>query len=267
MTAIVDLPVDRTNATEGVRRIPFGRLVAVEARKAYDTRAGAWLLAALGILAVLASAAAALWAPDEAITYDTFATAVGFPMSVLLPVLGILAVTSEYSQRTALTTYTLVPHRGRVLAAKYVVVLTTAVVSMGVALAVGVVGNLVGAAANGLDPVWGMELRQVALIVLAQSIGMTIGFVLGILLRSSAAGIVAYFVYSLVLPGLFGTLAAFQDWFRDLQPWVDLNLAATRLYDAVPTGEQWAQLGVTAALWMLLPLVLGVRSALRAEVA
>lgn len=35
-----------------------------------------------------------------------------------MPVVGILLVTSEWSQRTAITTFTLVPQHGRVLTAK-----------------------------------------------------------------------------------------------------------------------------------------------------
>ena len=55
---------------------------------------------------------------------------------------------------------------------------------------------------------------------------LLIGFTLGVLIRNSPAAIVGYFVYSLVLPGALGTLAAFQEWFRDLQPWVDVILTA-----------------------------------------
>ena len=39
-------------------------------------------------------------------------------MVIILPLIAILAVTSEWSQRTGLTTFTLVPHRGRIIAAK-----------------------------------------------------------------------------------------------------------------------------------------------------
>ena len=40
------------------------------------------------------------------------------PASILLPIIGILLVTSEWSQRTALITFTLVPKRMRVMSAK-----------------------------------------------------------------------------------------------------------------------------------------------------
>ena len=82
----------------------------------------------------------------------------------------------------------------------------------------------------------------------------------------SAGAIVAYFVYTLVLPGAFGALAAFQEWFRDLQPWLDLNSATTRLYDEQMTAEYWAQLGVAALLWLVVPLAVGLFLVRRSEV-
>ena len=269
MTTTATLPRTTTDAPAAarvVRPIPTTRLATVELRKMFDTRAGFWLMASVGIVSVLATAAVIIWAPDEAITLETFATAMGMPMSVILPIIAILSVTSEYSQRTGLTTYTLVPWRGRVIASKLIVTLVIGVASMFLALAVGAVGNLLGSAITGLDPVWNVTMVEFAQIVLANVLGMLIGFTLGVLLRSSAAAVVGYFVYSLVLPAALAALAAFQEWFRDLQPWVDVNYATTRLFDNDLTVENWQQLGVTTLVWLWIPLALGLRAVLRAEV-
>jgi ABC-2 type transport system permease protein len=253
-------------AERTIRPIPMSRLATVELRKMFDTRAGFWLMASVGIISVLATAAVIIWAPDEAITQNTFSTAIGMPLSVVLPIIAILSVTGEYSQRTGLTTYTLVPWRGRVLSAKVIATLLVGVVAMFVALAVGALGNLLGSAITGLDATWDITLSQFGNIVLANVLGMLMGFMLGVLFRSSAAAIVGYFVYSFVLPVAFGTLAAFQEWFRDLQPWVDVQFAITRLFDNSMTAEYWQQLGVTTLVWLWIPLALGLRAVLRAEV-
>ncbi|MBS2936289.1 ABC transporter permease [Nocardioides sp. J2M5] len=253
-------------APRAVRPIPTARLVKVELRKMFDTRAGFWMMASVGIVTVLATAAVILWAPDEAITQGTFSTAIGMPLSVVLPIIAVMSVTGEYSQRTGLTTYTLVPWRGRVLAAKLVGTLLVGVVAMFLALAVGAVGNLLGSAITGLDPVWDITTTQFANIVLANVLGMLMGFMLGVLFRSTPGAIVGYFVYSLVLPIAFGTLAALQSWFADLQPWVDVQFAITRLFDQTMTAEYWQQLGVTTLVWLWIPLALGLRAILRAEV-
>lgn len=246
--------------------IPTTRLIAVELRKMFDTRAGTWLLASIGLTAVLTSAAVVLWAPDSAITFDTFGTALGVPMTVVLPIIAILSVTSEWSQRTGLTTFTLAPRRGRVLLAKGVGVAIVGVTGTLLAFGIGAVGNLVGAAVVGVDPVWDMSSSHFLRTLLAMNLSVAVGFMLGLVFRSSAAAIVGYFVYSFVLPTLSGLLAAFQEWYRDLQPWVDFNLAATRFYDAAPTAEQWTQFGVTAVIWLVVPLTVGTVLTLRSEV-
>lgn len=249
-----------------VRPIPTTRLVGVELRKMFDTRAGFWMLASVGIVSVLATAAVIIWAPDEAITQNTFSTAIGMPLSVVLPIIAIMSITGEYTQRTGLTTYTLVPWRGRVIASKLVATLLVGVVSMLVALAVGALGNLAGSTITGLDASWDISVGTFGNIVLANILGMLMGFMLGVLFRSTPAAIVGYFVYAFVLPVAFGTLAAFQEWFRDLQPWVDVQFATTRLFDDTMTTESWQQLGVTTLVWLWIPLAIGLRAVLRAEV-
>jgi hypothetical protein len=268
-TAVVTTPPAEVAATRPARTIapiPTARLVAVELRKMFDTRAGFWLMASVGVITVLATAAVIIWAPDDAITQDTFSTAIGMPLSVVLPIIAILSVTSEYSQRTGLTTYTLIPWRGRVMGAKVISTLLVGVAAMFLALAVGALGNVLGSAITGLDAVWDITVSQFGNIVLANVLGMLMGFMLGVLFRSSAGAIVGYFVYSLVLPVAFGTLAAFQGWFADLQPWVDVNFAVGRLFDQTMTGEYWQQLGVATLVWLWIPLALGLRAVLRAEV-
>lgn len=247
-------------------RIPLHRIVAVEARKSLDTRSGFWLLASIGITAVLATGAVLLWAPREELTFDAFAAAIGVPMSILLPIVAILSVTSEWSQRSGLTTFTLVPHRGRTLLAKGIVAVGIGVASMLVAMAVGAVGNIVGSAIAGVPTVWDDSVLALAHIVLANVLGLLVGFMLGVVIRNSPGAIVGYFVYSFVLPTLAMLLATSQQWFRDLQPWVDFNFTQTALFDGSLTGEQWANLGVTGAIWLLAPLTVGTRMLLRSEV-
>lgn len=247
--------------------IPTSRIVAVELRKSFDTRSGFWLLASVGILATLATGAVILFAPDSEITYMTFGTAIGVPMAIILPVIAILSVTSEWSQRTGLTSFTLVPHRGRVVNAKLAVAVGVGVVSMLLALGIGALGNLLGAAIVGIDPVWDVAAADLVGLLLFQIVNMLIGFMLGVLFRNSAGAIVGYFVYSFVLGTLTEVLSATQDWFERIQPWIDFNYTQGALTEmSSMTGENWAQLGVTGLVWLVLPLAVGLRAVLRSEV-
>lgn len=247
--------------------IPMSRIVAVELRKSFDTRSGFWLLASVGILATLATAATILFAPDSEITYMTFGTAIGVPMAIILPVIAILSVTSEWSQRTGLTSFTLVPHRGRVVNAKLAVAVGVGVVSMLLALGIGALGNLLGAAIVGIDPVWDVAAADLVGLLLFQIVNMLIGFMLGVLFRNSAGAIVGYFVYSFVLGTLTEVLSATQDWFERIQPWIDFNYTQGALTEmSSMTAENWAQFGVTGLVWLVLPLAVGLRAVLRSEV-
>jgi hypothetical protein len=188
-------------------------------------------------------------------------------MSVILPMIAILAVTSEWSQRSGLTTFTLVPSRGRVIGAKAIATVLVGLGSMAVAFAVGALGNVAGSALAGVDPVWDISWSMAPQMVLYNLVGMAFGFTLGVVLRNSAAAIVGYFVASLVVPGILVLLAQVRSWFEDLQPWVDWHYTQVALLDgATNTGKEWAMLGSTTMIWIVIPLTVGLLSLRRSEV-
>jgi ABC-type transport system involved in multi-copper enzyme maturation permease subunit len=187
-------------------------------------------------------------------------------LGILLPVVAILSVTGEWSQRSGLVSFTLVPRRGSVINAKIVAAVVVGVVSVLLAFGIGAIGNLAGAAANGLSPDWDVSVTQFGTILLANILGLLLGFTLGALFRNTPAAIVGYFVYSFVLPGILSVLAAFQDWFKDLQPWIDFNFSQSKLFDGNLTGEEWAQLGTSGIIWFVIPLALGIWLIRRSEV-
>src|SRR3712207_900475 len=218
MTALV---LDRTEAAPANAHasIPFSRLTAVELRKMIDTRSGFWLMASILLLAVTATGAVIAFAPDAELTYDSFGAAVGVPMTVVLPIIAALSVTAEWSQRSGLSTFTLVPHRGRVMFAKAAAVTAIAPVATLLSFSVGALGNLLGTGLAGTDRVWDQGLAEAMQMTLANGLLILVGFTLGVLIRNSPGAVVAYFIYGFVAPGLLTLLAFSQDWFRDLQPW------------------------------------------------
>ncbi|MGY1836315.1 ABC transporter permease [Blastococcus sp. SYSU DS0510] len=269
MTATIIPPATTTEAPvrRAARPIPTTRLVKVELRKMFTTRSGLWMLIGIGVLSPIATGSVIIFAPDSDVTYESFARASGFPMSVILPMIAILAVTSEWSQRSGLTTFTLVPSRGRVIGAKAVATLLVGLGSVAVAFAVGALGNVAGSALTGVDTVWDISMSMAPQMVLFNLVGMAIGFTLGVVLRNSAAAIVGYFVVSLVLPGILVLLAQVRSWFEDLQPWIDWNETQVALLEgATNTGEEWGMLASTTMIWIVIPLVVGLLSLRRSEV-
>ena len=256
----------RTGRRTETTQIPLSRVVRVELRKMFDTRSGFWLIASIAITGLIATIATVAFAPDQYLTYYNFAKAVGYPITVILPMVALLSITSEWSQRSGLTTFTYVPSRRRVVWAKTLSAIIVAVASMLFAFVVGAVGNVVGSTIAGTPTVWDLSIGHAATIVLGNLVSLSIGVMLGMLLRSSPGGLVLYFVLVLLVPNLSSLLAASQDWYAKLQPWVDLPYAQTSLFEGMHTGAEWAHVATSLTLWIVLPGIVGFRRVMRSEV-
>jgi ABC-2 type transport system permease protein len=266
MTAATFSP--RTLDISGTAPIPFGRLVAVELRKIFDTRAGRWLLASIAALTalVLVIQLSVAAAQDLQLDFRDFMEGMNTPIGILLPVLGIMAVTSEWSQRTAMVTFTLEPLRGRVIAAKFVTTVLLAVAAIVVGMLLSVLANVLYGLISDFDVVWGIGAMDVFYYFLLHLFGMATGFAFGALFLNTPAAIVLYFVYSFVLPGLFELGAQLMSWFDDLRPWIDFSYAQGPLIDGTIEGKDWAYLATTTLIWLVLPLAGGLWRIFRAEV-
>lgn len=252
----------------GTAPVPFSRLVRVELRKMVDTSAGFWLLVATAALTAIVITIQLIVGAlqDLDLTYRSFAAGANIPMGILLPVLGIMSVTSEWGQRTALTTFTLTPHRARLIGAKFANTAILALVAVVIGLGLGAAATAVSGVITGNGATWDLGIADAGLFVLLHLLGLATGFAFGALLLNTAGAIVLYFVYSFVLPGLFELGAALIGWFGDIRPWIDFANAQGPLMEGSINGEQWAQLGVSSLVWFFLPLFLGLRRVLRAEV-
>jgi ABC-2 type transport system permease protein len=203
---------------------------------------------------------------DQNLSFGDTTAVAAFVTSVLLPVLGIMLVTAEWGQRTAMVTFALEPRRSLVITAKALVGVILTLVTAAMAVAVGLVVILLYAALQGESPVWEFGFSGLVAFVVTQIFAMFGGFALATLLLNTPAAIVLFFVYRWVLPGLIALGSAYMDWFKSLAPWIDFQSAQGELYDMPLTGDQWAQLVVSGFIWLVVPVVFGVWRILRAEV-
>ena len=242
--------------------IPLFRLVLVEMRKLADTRSGMWLLIVIGLASVATGLILLFAAPDSEQTFTAFVTFAQLPAGILLPVLGILAMTSEWTQRTALTTFTLEPRRGRVVAAKLVAAIVIAVVAALSAFVFAAAFNLIAEAAGG-DGSWTITWQLVAQCIVLQVLYVLMGSAFGALLMNSPVAIVTFFALPMVWTILGETVRSL----KTAAGWLDINLTTVPMTAGVMTAGEWGRLGVSAAVWVLLPLILGTIRVLRREVA
>ena len=257
-----------TGISTDIPRIGLGRLVALEARKSFDTRAGRWLsFIILGIVALVVLVMALL-VPDGGIPiFQVYLLAAGSVLGYFLPIIPIMLVTQEWGQRTALVTFSLEPRRWRVVLAKLVASLLISVGVMALAFAFAAVGTAL-AGLRGAETDWSLPAQAVLNFTLSNAIGVLIGFAIAMLLMNTAAAIVTYFIYTLVVPTVAVIAGALLSWLQPILPWIEFNQAQAPLFegDFSPTGEQWAQLATSGFIWLVLPFTLGLIRLLRAEV-
>lgn len=237
--------------------IPFTRLLRAEWGKATDTRAARWLLALVEASTVALLAVPLLNPANTDQSYTGYLRFAAMGLTILLPLVSILTLTSEWSQRTALTTFTQEPRRIRVVTAKLTV-------SLLLAGGAAVFGGLVTVAGLALAAISGRQLDAnldagiVVGYLLYVVLNVLAGAALGALVHNSAAAIALFFA----LPAGFVLLG--QAW-RPIAEWID----STTTFDWLLKG-QWsghtAQILVTVVLWVAIPLSVGIARTVRREI-
>jgi hypothetical protein len=255
-TTTVEAPARGQGA---IARPGLGRLTVVELRKMADTRAGFWLLLSTAGLTLLALLVAALTGSGEDRTLLNFLSISTFPGMLLLPVVGILLVTSEWSQRTAMITFALIPQRSRVLAAKLIAGLALVLITLAICLVAALIATAV--AGGGTDDTWSLSLGMVVQSAVSISLPMLTGLAFGAVLLASAPAIVLYFILPTAWSAL-GTIHKLEGAAR----WLDQARTTEPLLEHHLDATQWARLGTSVALWTLLPILIGLWRIARADV-
>ncbi|UJA19108.1 ABC transporter permease subunit [Thermoleophilia bacterium SCSIO 60948] len=253
-TATIDRPADRIRNEESPG---VGKLAAIELRKIRDTRAGKWLLGLTALLTVGFVLIVLLTGDASERGFGELIALSMMPVSFLPPILAILAITSEWSQRSGLTTFALVPRRGRVIAAKLIATTTLALA----VVALAVVACAVGAAISGGEGSVS-ALEAIGYGIVFQVLFVTMGAAFGLAFMSSPVAIVLFFL----LPSILSALGGLIDWLREPLQWVDPNSAWLVLTEPPAGGEDLAQVAVAAAVMIGLPLVAGLVRLRRTEI-
>jgi ABC-type transport system involved in multi-copper enzyme maturation permease subunit len=237
--------------------IPFGRLVRVEWGKATDTRAARWLLIAVAATTVGLMLAPILSPSNIDQSYTSYLGFAAVALSILLPVVSILTLTSEWSQRTALATFTQEPRRMRIVTAKITV-------SLMLGASAAVFGGLVTAAGLGVAAASGRtldaNLTPVLLVAFLLYVVLNVmtGVALGALVHNSAAAIVASFI----LPIGFALLGRASQLVAE---WLDYSTTFNWLLKGEWSGHT-SQILLSVILWVAIPLTAGLLRTVRRDI-
>jgi ABC-type transport system involved in multi-copper enzyme maturation permease subunit len=242
------------------RRPGYDRLVAVELRKMVDTRAGFWLSTGVVAATAVVVLISMLTGPADVHSLDRAVRFALQPSRFLLPVIGILLVTGEFSQRTAMTTFALVPSRSRVLGAKLGAALIVSVAAVAVCFVFSLIAVAIGGDAG--TATWSLNAGIVPQAVVFVATAMVTGVAFGLALLLSAPAIVAY----LLLPTVWVALAANIHALNGVARWLDQSRTLGPLAQHVLSATEWTHALATLAAWMLVPLLIGGWRLMRRDV-
>lgn len=243
-----EAPVPRVDTD---RRPGLGRLIAVEMRKMLDTRSGFWVPIGVCVITLAVALIASANHGGRGATLSHVLHATALPSASLLPVLGVLLMCGEWSQRTALTTFTLVPNRRRVIGAKLG---ASAIVST-IAFAVCLLSTIACASLFGHHPggTGSLPLTVIAQAWLYLCSGMAMGLAFGAAILLSAPAIVAY----LLLPAVWDAVVGGISGLGGVARWLDSTQTLGPLAQQPLSGQQWAHAGATFVVWIGIPILIG----------
>lgn len=253
-----------TPALGGTRRVSpihpqrLFTLLTVELRKLVDTRTGKAVLGlsiaipllALGWQLVKGTGGDVSWRQ-----YSGFMAA----LSLTIPLIGLFAMTAEWTQRTALTTFTLSPRRGRVLLMKFIAALAVSMAVLAVVIGLTLAATALGGLIEGVTPSYefvGTDVKGMVILIALQ-VTMAAGF--GALAAQTAVAVGAF----LVAPTLWTTVGTLV--FGSNAQWLDVFSAYNRLASDSPFTDL-PQTITAITFWVVLPTTIGVIRSLRREV-
>lgn len=238
----------------GDKPIGFGRLFGVELRKVYDTRAGKVLIAVtLGLIALIS--VLVMWNEREhGVRFWDLLGAAMIPFAYLLPILGILTVTSEWSQRTGLNTFTLEPRRPRVIFAKWAAAAALTVAAVVASFLIAALFTAIGSLFSDTGAIWseGVSAASVAKLLLLELLYVSMGIAFGLLIQNTPGAICAY----LFIPMVISLLNLFE-WARKPLEWVNPGQVFNALSMPEMPDNGWWKILVAALIWIVLPMALG----------
>lgn len=258
-------------ASSDAHRLTFGRVLRSEWQKLFWLRSVTWSACLLVLLSVISGFTVGTLTTDSipspefagALIVDTASTAWVF-LAVLMALIGVFAITSEYGSGMIRSTVCAVPNRNLLFGAKLLSLtllsLLVAAVTVG---ATAVLTALVIDLTHLPQVLNGSVLLSLAVTVVTLVLTTLTAFAVGSLLRASSGAITLVVGILLIAPMLLAMVSAFgQEWAYEVARYLPTSLAGQAITGplkswgdaATAWGDTWVALG-GLALWAAVTVV------------
>jgi ABC-2 type transport system permease protein len=281
MTAVTTTPA----VTAAGPRARFRDLLAAEWLKLWSLRSTPWsfVISALAILGLNAGAAyehihywhanrlaATTFIADGLPLLDAFTTNAGITLVIAASAIGTLAVTGEYGTGLIRTTFSAVPARGSVMAAKVgvIAIVTTVFGAVVAAASFGLTQAILSGQHAGVSLGYPGASRVVVASALLAPLSALVGAAVGAIVRHSAAAVVGSIVILQVVPLFIHDGKHLPAVIAHALPYWAWTRLVTIPYHGNITAYPWTLTGAWTvfAVWGLVAAVLAVAAVQRRDV-
>lgn len=254
-------------------------LVWVELRKTFNTRAAKWftgvmLLATLGLTWITAFSLSS-YASDPPPAEVTGGVNLTFSIAqvantstnyliTLVAILAIINLGNEFSNRTALSTFTLVPQRWKVVSAKVIAAAVTVVVAVGLGFGIGYLAFQMTVSEN-IPHDSTVTAYYLAALLVTSLLQLLFAFGLALLLQNTIAAIMGYMLIPLAMQ--MGLIIANKA-IKDSAQWWDMStLNLKLLVPEMPNPLLWDRFIIVTIIWAVIPISIGLWRLLNREIS
>ena len=229
-------------------------------------RANRWFLALLAVAAIAAATGFYVYfmlttSGAAPLTWAQLGRVIVDPLMTLLGCFLITLTTSEWTNRSIMTTFTLTPRRGWVLSAQLIVALTYALALWALCLGLGtLVAGLLSPREN-VDISWSVTAWDVVGLLLPNPVLAISAFLLGIAVMNGSAAIIMW----MMVPAFLNTLLNFNGVISDIAQWLNLKVALNAAVADPGAAVSWGRTATSAVLWLAVPAVIGIWRALHRD--
>lgn len=231
-------------------------------------RANRWFLALLAVAAIAAATGFYVYfmlttSGAAPLTWAQLGRVIVDPLMTLLGCFLVTLTTSEWTNRSIMTTFTLTPRRGWVLSAQLIVALTYALALWVLCLGLGaLVAGLLSPREN-VNISWSVTAWDVVGPLLP-NLGLAISaFLLGIAVMNGSAAIVIWMMGQAFLNALLN----FNGVISDIAQWLNLKVALNAIIADPDAATNWGKAATSAVVWLGIPAVIGIWRTLHREAA
>lgn len=240
-------------------RVPFHRLVAIELRRTVNSRGGFWFAVGIFVATLLLLAGHVLGGSEADQTVALYFASGVQLFGIFVPIVALLLVTSEWSQRTAMTTLAQQPRRHELLLSKLLASLI-----IGFAALAGLLLLVLGLgafAANDTPGATTLDAQVVGQSCLMVLLSIVSGFGFGAAFLKSAPAIAGYVLFPTIVfvIGSFGAI-------ESVVKWINQATTAEAIIEYPMSTAEWKYFLVSSFTWSVVPLAVGWWRVMRSEV-